>query len=253
MSDVQPATPGRIFVSYRRQDSAYPAGWLYDRLAERFGHDQVFKDVDSIDLGEDFGAAISDAVGECDVLLALIGPDWLTVTGPDGNRRLDDAQDFVRIEIEAALARNVLLVPILVEGVNMPRAADLPPSLAPLVRRQALELSPNRFAADTSHLLDVIERTLHGSQPEALHPSLPRPLTALVGRESELKELSTLLLSGAARLVTLTGPGGSGKTRLAIESARDAASRFDEDRGPRQEWRGWAIALASPTTCSTPI
>ena len=155
-----PSTPGRIFISYRREETAFPAGWLYDRLAERFTDGQVFKDVDSIQLGDDFVEVISTAVGSCDVLLALIGHQWLTITDEDGQRRLDDPNDFVRVEIEAALARNVRVIPILVEGARMPRATELPPSLAMLVRRQALELHPSRFDFDTGRLLRVLERTL---------------------------------------------------------------------------------------------
>jgi hypothetical protein len=103
---------------------------------------------------------ISTAVGSCDVLLALIGHQWLTITDEDGQRRLDDPNDFVRVEIEAALARNVRVIPILVEGARMPRATELPPNLAMLVRRQALKLDPTQFDFDTSRLLKVLERTL---------------------------------------------------------------------------------------------
>ena len=137
--------PGRIFMSYRRDDTAYSAGWLFDRLASHFGSDQVFKDIDSIELGDDFTEVITTAVGSCDVLLALIGDRWLTITDQDGRRRLEDPRDFVRLEIETALTRNVRVIPILVEGARMPRAEELPASLAKLVRRQALELSPHRF------------------------------------------------------------------------------------------------------------
>lgn len=151
--------PGRVFISYRREETAYPAGWLYDRLANRYGS-QVFKDVDSIQLGDDFVEVITRAVGSCDVLLALIGDQWLTITDQDGRRRLDDPDDFVRLEIEAALTRNVRVIPILVEGATLPRADELPPSLAGLVRRQALELSPARFDFDTSRLLKVLDNTL---------------------------------------------------------------------------------------------
>ena len=177
MTDSPSDAAGRIFISYRRQDSAYPAGWLYDRLAERFGPEQVFKDVDSIELGDDFVETITNAVGSCDILLALIGQEWLDVAGPDGSRRLDDPDDFVRLEIEAALERKVLLIPILVEGALMPRGDELPPSIAPLVRRQALELSPNRFRADTDRLLEVIERTLVDLQEEHEDdvPAAPTP------------------------------------------------------------------------------
>jgi DNA polymerase III delta prime subunit len=155
-----PAAPGRIFISYRREDAAYPAGWLFDRLADRYGAGQVFKDVDSIELGDNFVEVITRAVGSCDVLLALIGREWLTTADDHGRRRLDSRDDFVRLEIEAALARRVRLIPILVDGAKMPRAEELPDSLAELVHRQALELSPARFAFDTSRLLKVLDQTL---------------------------------------------------------------------------------------------
>src|SRR5829696_2978414 len=160
MAGPIPAASGRIFISYRREETAYPAGWLYDRLAERFGSGQVFKDVDSIQLGDDFVEVITRAVASCDVLLALVGDEWLTITDQDGRRRLDDPDDFVRLEIEAALTRNVRVIPILIDGATMPRPEELPPSLAGLVRRQALELSPSRFDFDTSRLLKVLDRTL---------------------------------------------------------------------------------------------
>jgi hypothetical protein len=153
-------TPGRIFISYRREETAYPAGWLYDRLADRFGAGQVFKDVDSIRLGDDFVEVITRAVGSCDVLLALIGDQWLTANDERGRRRLDDPDDFVRLEIEAALTRQVRVIPILIDGARMPHAEDLPDSLAKLVRRQALELSPASFEFDTSRLLKVLDWTL---------------------------------------------------------------------------------------------
>src|SRR3954469_24968280 len=91
----------RIFISYRRDDSAYAAGWLFDRLVDEFGPEQVFKDVDSIALGDDFVDAITAAVSSMDVLLALIGDKWLGMVDEHGERRLDDPDDFVRLEIEA--------------------------------------------------------------------------------------------------------------------------------------------------------
>jgi hypothetical protein len=155
----------RIFISYRREETAYAAGWLFNRLADEFGAGQVFKDVDSIELGDDFVEVINSAVGSTDVLLALIGDEWLTITDEAGSRRLDDPDDFVRLEIEAALARKVRVIPILVDGARMPRAEELPPSLAPLARRQALELSPSRFEFDTSRLLKVLDKTLGAKPP----------------------------------------------------------------------------------------
>jgi TIR domain/PASTA domain len=157
---------GRIFMSYRREDTAGYAGWLYDRLASHFGRDQVFKDIDSIELGDDFIEMITTAVESCDVLLVLIGGRWLTITGPDGRRRLDNPNDFVRLEIEAALARNVRVIPILVDAAQVPGADELPPSLAKLTRRQGLELNPSRFGTDTQRLLRVLDRTVAEAQEQ---------------------------------------------------------------------------------------
>lgn len=160
MTESAAGPTGRIFISYRRDETAYPAGWLYDRLAQHFGAGQIFKDVDSIELGDDFVQVITRAVGSCDVLLALIGERWLTITDAQGQRRLDDPDDFVRLEIEAALARNVRIIPILVDGARMPNADELPAGLASLARRQALELSPSRFEYDTNRLLKILDMTL---------------------------------------------------------------------------------------------
>jgi hypothetical protein len=157
---IPPAKSGRIFINYRREETAYAAGWLYDLLAGHFGGGQVFKDVDSIQPGDDFIEVITRAVGSWDVLLALIGDEWLTITDTHGRRRLDSSGDFVRLEIEAALPRKVRVVPVLVDGARMARADELPDSLAALVRRQALELSPARFDFDTSRLVKVLDRTL---------------------------------------------------------------------------------------------
>jgi TIR domain len=184
MAESPPAAPGRIFISYRREETAYAAGWLFDRLADRFGGGQVFKDVDSIQLGDDFVEVITNAVGSCDVLLALIGEEWLTITDDQGRRRLDDPDDFVRLEIEAALTRKVRVIPILVDGARMPRADELPSGLARLVRRQALELSPARFDFDTGRLLKVLDRTLVEVQgrraaPEPVPPKLQLSTTAV--------------------------------------------------------------------------
>ncbi len=151
-----------VFICYRREDAAYPAGWLFDRLAGHFGEDQVFKDVDSIQLGDDFVAEVTAAVGSCTVLLAVIGTRWLTAAGEEG-RRLDDPADFVRLEIEAALTRGVRVIPVLVDGAQMPRAAELPASLEKLTRRQALVLNPTSFASDTARLLKVLDTALPGA------------------------------------------------------------------------------------------
>ena len=173
MPDISATSSGQIFISYRRDETAYAAGWLYDRLADRFGADKIFKDIDSIELGDDFVEVITTAVGSCDVLLALMGEEWLTITDQDGRRRLDDPADFVRVEVEAALARDVRVIPVLVDGASMPPAEALPASLRRLVRRQALELSPSRFDFDTGRLLRVLDRTLAEVQAEVAASAPP--------------------------------------------------------------------------------
>jgi hypothetical protein len=154
------AEGGGIFVSYRRQESGDFAGRLYDRLTDRFGEGQVFIDVDAIEPGVDFAEEISRAVSACQVLLAVIGPNWLTATDERGRRRLDDPDDIVRLEVEAALARDVRVIPILTGGAVMPGRHDLPESLASLARRNALVIRHESFRSDAIRLVTAIERVL---------------------------------------------------------------------------------------------
>jgi hypothetical protein len=176
-----PAVPPRIYLSYRRQETAFPARWLLDRLARHYGAGHVFGDADPIEPGDDFVEILTSAVLSCDVLLVLIGDEWLTIGDQHGRRRLDDPNDVVRLGIEAALARNVPVIPILVDGARMPRADELPPSLAPLARRQALPLRASRSVLDTNRLLDVLGRTLdevRAGQPTTEVPDVAAPPAA---------------------------------------------------------------------------
>jgi hypothetical protein len=143
---------------------------LYDRLTDRFSEGQVFIDVDTIEPGVDFAEAIFRAVAACTVLLAIIGPAWLTATNQRGRRRLDDPDDIVRLEIEAALARDVRVIPILVEGAVMPRREDLPKSLAGLARRNALFVRHESFRYDAGRLITAIERILAPASDVAADP-----------------------------------------------------------------------------------
>ena len=144
-----------IFICYRRDDARYTAGWLYDRLSDRFGDSRVFMDIESILPGDDFSQAIVAAVRVCKVLLAIIGGQWLADS--DGRNRLWNPEDFVRLELEAALAYNLRVIPVLIEDAEMPLATDLPPSLAELVRRQAFELSARRTGSDIARLVRKLD------------------------------------------------------------------------------------------------
>jgi hypothetical protein len=159
---------GRIFISYRREESRHFVGRLGDWLINYFGTDQVFRDVDTIEPGADFIEAIYDAVGSCEVLLAVIGDQWLTVTDKKGRRRLDNPDDVVRLEIEAALDRDVRVIPVLVDGVAMPSSEDLPESMVKLARRNASEVTYNRFRYDAEQLAKVIERAFSSGSARRL-------------------------------------------------------------------------------------
>jgi hypothetical protein len=147
-----------LFINYRREDTAPYAGRLYDRLSAHFGDEQVFIDIDQIEPGEDFVEAINRKVGACEIAIVLIGPNWLRVTDASGKRRLDDTEDFVRMEIAAALQREIRIIPVLVGDASMPRKQDLPEALAPLSRRNAIELSETRFHSDVDRLIEAIEK-----------------------------------------------------------------------------------------------
>ena len=122
---------GQIFISYRRQESGWSARSLHDRLCREFNPDQIFMDLDAIALGEDFVDAIETTVDRCDVLVAVIGNNWLTCKDDHGDRRLDNPEDFVRMEIATALSREIRVIPVLVDGALMPRTTDLPEDLRP--------------------------------------------------------------------------------------------------------------------------
>jgi hypothetical protein len=151
---------GQIFISYRREESRWSARSLYDRLSARFDRKQIFMDIDAIALGDDFVKAIEKTVGECDVLIAVIGAHWLTSTDEQNGRRLDNPEDFVRREIATALKRDIRVIPVLVDGALMPRSSELPDDLKPLVRRNALRVSDTGFDDDCRRLVAAIEQVL---------------------------------------------------------------------------------------------
>jgi TIR domain len=157
---------GKVFISYRRRETAGHAGRLYDRLAEHYGDERVFMDV-RMEPGVDFVEQIDDAVTHCDALLSLIGAQWLDVRDAQGRRRLDDPHDFARLEVESALARDVKVIPVLLQDAKMPDAEDLPETLQPLARRHAIELSDERWDYDVGRLIEVLDRTIgNGARPK---------------------------------------------------------------------------------------
>jgi hypothetical protein len=157
---------GQIFISYRREDASYPAGRLYDHLHIRFPQNEIFMDVDSLKPGIDFVKTIEERVGACDVLVAVMGKRWLSSADEEGRRRLDNPEDFVRVEVGTALKRGVRVIPVLVEGALMPQASQLPEDLKPLARRNALSVGHDRFQADSERLIDSVGEVLEAARVE---------------------------------------------------------------------------------------
>jgi hypothetical protein len=161
-----------VYLSYRRQDAAVYASWLADQLADRIGRRNVLWDVDSIRPGQSYAAVRDELLSRSDVVLVIIGPQWLTATDASDQRRIDDPDDFVRAEIAAALRSGRRVVPILVDGATMPPADALPPDLDGLARRNALVLSsdPRRLPDGLGHLLELIAPVAPAPRP--LHARL---------------------------------------------------------------------------------
>jgi hypothetical protein len=156
----------QVFVSYRRGDSSHAAGRLVDRLDEHF---KLFIDVDRIRPGADFTSVVRAAVDKSDVLVAVIGLQWLTLAASDGGRRIDQPGDWVAEEVGTALRRGTLVIPVLVDGAQMPSRAELPEALADLANRQALRIAHESFAADSRRLIETIEEMVSAATPQTVN------------------------------------------------------------------------------------
>src|SRR6059058_4543571 len=159
--------PVTIAISYRRDDSSPVTGRLYDRLQAKFGPQNVFMDIDSIRPGVDFREQINDTISRADAVVAVIGRRWLGEQ-PDGSRRIDDPNDFVRLEIASALKCKIPVIPVLVDDAPMPKQEKLPPDIEPLVYRQALPLASGLdFHQHTERLISGICESLDIAHPSA--------------------------------------------------------------------------------------
>ncbi|MCP5292843.1 MAG: SUMF1/EgtB/PvdO family nonheme iron enzyme [Burkholderiales bacterium] len=158
-----------IFINYRRDDSSGYAIHLYDRLADCFGRDHIFMDLDQIAPGDDFHDVINEKLKSVQVAVVLIGKHWLNSSDANGQRRLDHPDDWVRLEIAVLLERNIRVIPVLVGGAVMPKSTELPDCLASLSRRNAYEISDQRYHADVGKLIQVLEKII-GAQPQPPFP-----------------------------------------------------------------------------------
>jgi hypothetical protein len=157
----------RIFINYRRGDDPGFAGRLFDQLDQHFAPGETFLDVDSIPAGHDFVRVLDEQVNRCDVFLALIGKNWLDARDATGRPKLEDPDDFVRIELSSALKLNKRIFPILINNTEMPSAANLPEILKPFASRQALRLTHDRFRVDVQALIKIVDEALKEAETEA--------------------------------------------------------------------------------------
>ncbi len=215
----------QIVLNYRRDDTAGHAGRLYDALSEEFGEDAVFMDIDKIEPGVNFVQAIERAIDACDVFIALIGRQWLTATDAKGRKRLESSGDFVRLEIETALTRAARIIPVLVQGAEMPASEELPPPLADLGHRNAIEIRDTSWRSDVDRLVQTLrklEEEKRGDEgptseegEEDTERSGGRDERAWLARTPvriALALAAALVLAGtaAAAIVLLGGDGGGG-------------------------------------------
>jgi formylglycine-generating enzyme required for sulfatase activity len=221
--------PSKVFISYRRDDSAGHAGRVHDRLEREFGPDLLFMDVDAIPLGVNFIKVLREEVAKCDVLLALIGPNWL-------NRRLDNPSDFLRIEIATALQRDIPVIPILLDGARMPKAAQLPKDLEELAVRNGLDIRHASFRSDMDRLIRGLKA------PSGQVGAFTMPRSALEERQENVE--------GQAERQREVDEEDERhlKAADAARRAEEAHRRLNADTARPAKpstWLGWAIGGAA--------
>jgi len=203
-----------IFISYRRGESRHAAGRLADDLAQAFGAGAIFRDIEGIDPGVDFSHALEKALVACNVMLVLIGPQWLGMADAQGRRRLDQPADWIRQEIATALRRDIRVIPVLLEGVALPEPDELPPDMQALVRRQALELADGRWRGDLQRLVETLARVpgLRRVVAEPVPGPAPSPVPTPPPAPASKKGLWTGVALGAGGLLLVAGIFGNTDT-----------------------------------------
>ena len=239
-----------IFISYRRDDTEGYAGRLFRDLRERFGKDAVFMDVAGIDPGRDFRRVIEEQVASCGVLLALIGKAWLTVADEAGKRRLDDPNDFVRLETASALKRDIPVVPVLVQQAEMPRAEHLPDGLKDLAFRNSVELTHARWESDVELLIAALSRYVDPAKPIATASAPAVTSAAPANRHPAwvIVPLATVALGGVAYIAwDRFGPGDAEPKDVST-----AAAPLVMASAPAQTVARSAASAAAPISAPLP-
>jgi hypothetical protein len=231
-----------IFISYRRADSMAYTGRIYDRLVNAFGARHVFKDVEDIPPGEDFRSVLDKALTVADVVIIVIGPQWVLITDDQGKRRLNDPNDFVRIEVETALKRtDVLVVPVLVNNASMPSAESLPPALKDLAFRNSVVVRNDPdFNPDINHLITAIEKRLKGGTS--------RRTPTVIGAVVALLIVAALLL-----FVVLPGMNAPQATPTATAQVAALATTVAPTIEPTKEATSTIESTVAATSTAIPV
>ncbi|MFT3751217.1 MAG: toll/interleukin-1 receptor domain-containing protein [Agriterribacter sp.] len=176
-----PKSPQRkkIFISYRVQDTAADTGRLVDSLKQVFSEDQIFMDIEKLEPGVDFRVALAKSLETCDVLFAVIGPEWIG-RDKNGDPRIKHSEDWVRIELETALKRDIRVIPVLVRDASLPQPEELPETLYPLLNRQTYEISNKRWKYDTDQLINFLKQI--GFNPKKQDIPLPEQSSGGIGK-----------------------------------------------------------------------
>jgi len=239
-----------IFISYRRDESRHAAGRLADDLAQAFGPESIFRDIEGIEPGLDFTQSLEKALRSCVVMLVLIGPRWLDMRDAQGRRRLDQDGDWIRQEIATALKRDdVRVIPVLLEGAALPEADQLPADMQPLVRRQAFELADGRWRGDLQRLVDALAR-VPGLQrrPEPAAAPAAAPAAVAAGPAARAKPMLVGAALGVVGLIAVAvwlDSDGGGEAPLEYEPP--AAGLPAVSAAPPQ---GGALQAAEPPDVS---
>jgi len=246
-----PKEGNQIFICYRREESTAETGRIYDRLVRKFGKRAVFKDVDSIPPGTDFRLYIDSEVGKCEVVLVVIGDQWLELTDQAGNRRLDAVDDYVRIEIEYALRRNIPVIPLWVRRTRALSAASLPESIKKLAFHQGVRIDHDQnFHADVSRLIKRLQKDIFVSvptnvaKPRRRHKAKPE-------RDTSADQASPKRSKATEFLRSLWRGLPSQPASIETDSADRPADRQDVQQGRLSG--AWGLVLIFPwlVTCLT--
>jgi hypothetical protein len=247
----RPKSMPRITISYRRSDSAGTTGRIYDRLANHYGRDSVFVDIDAIPFGVDFREHIDDALKKTEFLLVVIGPEWL---GPreDGSKRIHDENDPVRVEVETALRNAVKVVPLLVDGATMPTPSALPEQLRKLSFLNAAEISSNRdFDHHINRLINFLDNVTVEKQPARPQRTLFAALIAsaliIVGVYWAVGRYR-----GGERLVAATGPSTPVRIATSVRHAAPEKARHTPIPKSRPVAQQTSMPAASSVATPTP-